>query len=521
MPQEPLTDPGEQAFQRALEHQQAGRFVQAEQAYREALGVHPDWLGALNNLGNVLQSLGRHAEAETCFRDGLALAPDFAEGLYNLGNTLRSLGRQDEARACWQQLLGVLVAAGDAAAREERYAEAADQYQHALELQPDNAALLNQAGMVLEKLGRSDEALRHLRRALALLPGDPEVTFNVGMVLEGQSDYAAAIEAYSAVLRAAPAHGEAALSRALSLLASGDFARGWRENEARYTAKLAYPRVTPPELPFPMWRGEPLQGRRVLLVGEQGYGDQIQFIRFAASLAARGAVVDAAVDPRLLRLCEGASGVRRVLVGVDRGAAEYDYWTLMLSVPLHLGTTLASVPASVPYLRRPPAADIDKWAARLAPVAGGRLKVGLVWAGRDRKLSKTMAFETLSPLARVRGACFVGMQFGEAPVVAGFPDLQLGAEIGDFADQAALLVNLDLLITIDTAASHLAGALGLPVWVMLPANADWRWMKDRADSPWYPTLRLYRQPVRNDWTPVLDRIARDLEALAARTGRPA
>lgn len=518
-PGAPLTEPGEGAFRRALEHHQAGRLDEAERAYRESLAEEPGRLAAHNNLGNVLRSAGRLAEAEACFREALALDPEFVEALFNLGATLQSLGRQQEASACFEQVLKLLLSTAYALSQERRFAEAADCYARALELQPDNAAVLVQAGAVLDALHRQDEALQHLRKAVALQPEDADAWFNLGIVLQGRNEFAAAIEAYDTALRITPENGEAALARALSRLSAGDYARGWPEYEVRHTGRFEYPRVVRPDLAMPMWRGEPLQGKRILLVGEQGFGDQIQFVRYAAVLAARGAVVDVAVDQRLLRLLQSAPGVRSALVAIQRDAFEYDYWSLLMSVPLHVGTRVENVPAPIPYLKAP-AAETDKWRERLRALPAGSLKVGLIWAGRDRRNVRTMQFSDLLPLAQVRGVGFVGMQFGETAAEpgapAGFPRLQLGPEIGDFADHAALLANLDLLVSADTAAVHVAAALGKPVWVLSPSNADWRWMAEREDSPWYPTVKLYRQRQRGDWAPVVARVARDLQALAAR-----
>lgn len=493
--------------------QQAGDLDQAERLYRKALSFRPAWLEALNNLGNVLQSRGRLVEAENCYREALALEPNFAESLFNLGATLLALGREEEAKVCYERSFALSVAAGDERLHGGKPEQAVEFYLRALSLRPDDADLLNRVGVLLDGLGLHEEGLKHLRHALEVRPGDADAAYNLGIVLHGMGDDAGAIEAYDRALRAAPALGEAALGKALSLLTMGDYARGWREYECRYTAAFDRPRLARPQFAFPMWRGEALSGKRILLVGEQGYGDQIQFIRFASVLAGQGAVVDVAADARLRRLFAGATGVRRVVADAAPAAGEYDYWSLLLSLPLHLGTTVDTVPAATPYLR-PPADDVEKWALRLRELPRDRLKVGLVWTAGNTALEsrhgRTMPFEALAPLAEVAGVSFVGLQFGErAPEggPAGFPALELGAEIGDFADNAALLANLDLLVTVDTAVGHLAGALGLPVWTMLPATPDWRWMRGRADSPWYPSVRLLRQDARGLEALVADRVA--------------
>lgn len=493
--------------------------VEAERLYREVLRLDPGRLGALNNLGNVLQSLERLTEAENCYREVLAREPRAPEALYNLGATLGKLGREDEARARYEELLAVLRAEGDALAREGSHAEAAECYRRALTLRPDDAALLNQLGVVLDAQGLLTEALAPLQRALEIAPGDADVAYNLGIVLQALGRYDEAIANYERVLQAEPDRGEASLAKALSRLTAGDFERGWREYECRYNARFERPRVVRPDLAFPMWQGEPLAGRRLLVIGEQGYGDQIQFVRYVAQLARQGAEVDVAADARLHRLIATAPGVRRVVQGVARGA-DYDFWSLMLSLPLRMGTRLDSVPADIPYLRPAPE-DVGKWAERLRALPQGRMKVGLVWnagnTSRERAQGRSMGFEALQPLSRVPGVSFVGIEYGESPPAGELPVLQLGAEVGDFADQAALLMNLDLLVTVDTAAAHLAGAIGVPAWVLLPASPDWRWMWGRADSPWYPNkTRLLRQAQMGDWASVVERAAQELSALAAR-----
>ena len=450
------------------------------------------------------------------------MEPNFVEALYSLGGTLEALGREEEAAECLARVFAMVTAEGAALAQEGQFAEAAQYYGRALQLRPDDPALHNRMGVLLDAIGLHEEGMTHLRRALEIDPGDVDARFNVAMALQGQGRDAEAIAAFDEVLRARPDDGEAALAKAISRLSMGDFANGWREYEVRYEGKFAYPRVTRPDLAFPMWRGEPLAGKRLLVVGEQGFGDQTQFIRFAQVLAERGATVDAAVDRRLQRLLATAPGLRALVPGVARDSRDYDYWTFLLSVPLHLGTRLETIPARVPYLR-PPADDVAKWSARLAGLPAGRPKVGLVWTGRDRKINRTMPFEALAPLAALAGISFVGMQFGEDAPPGEFPHLQLGPEIGDFADQAALAANLDLLVTVDTAVAHVAGAIGAPLWVLLPFNSDWRWMRGREDTPWYPQARLYRQAAFGDWAGVVERVARDLAAWAAGrgTGRPA
>jgi tetratricopeptide (TPR) repeat protein len=513
-----LGEGSERAFRRALDHDQAGRLAEAEREYREALREDPAFLAARNNLGNVLQRGGRHAEAEACYRAVLEREPEAVEPLFNLGRSLRALGRAGEAAECDARVLSLLAAAGDGLAREGRPAEALDLYQHALELRPGDPVLLNQAGVMLAALGRHEEALGPLRRALDALPEDADTAFNLGVVLHALGRTGDAVDLYDRVLRADPGRGEAALGKALALLVAGDYARGWPAYECRYSPRFQKPRVARPAFAFPMWQGEPLAGKRILLLGEQGYGDQIQFIRYADLLARQGATVDVAVEAPLRRLFASAPGVAAVRDPAAGGASGHDYWSLLLSLPLRFGTTLDSVPAPIPYLRAPDA-ERRKWAERLRCLPAGKPRVGLAWttgvASREILHGRSMGLEPLRPLAAAGNVEFVGVQFGESGD-AGFPMLRLGGEVGDFADQAGLLANLDLLVTVDTAVGHLAGALGLPAWILMPAIPDWRWMRDREDSPWYPGMRLLRQSTLGDWRPVVDRVVRDLRALPPR-----
>ena len=372
-------------------------------------------------------------------------------------SALQSAGRAREAAELWRRI--VAAAPSSAAARfnlaatllaQEQFAPAEAAFRDALALGPDVAATHHRLGNLLQATGRWDEAEPH----------------------------------YVAALRLEPGLWRARLDLAHLHLGRGDFARGWPLFEAR--RNLGDEHIRPPPLAGE-WQGEPVRGKRVLVWPEQGFGDQIQFARFVPELARRGADVTLLAPPELARLFEGL-GVR-VAAHVDGAQiAEPDHWTLLASLPLRLGVTLESL-SGAPYLAAPAAAR-ERWRGFAPPGA-----VGVVWQGRatpnpHRSLPSR---SVLAPLAEA-GATLVDL----APPPG-----------GDFADTAVMIEQLDLVVTIDTAAAHLAGALGKPCWVLLPwLNADWRWMQGRRDSPWYASARLFRQPSHGDWTSVAAEVAR-------------
>lgn len=552
----------EAAFQAALSHYEAGRLAEAERLYRELLRELPEFVEARFNLGNVLHDLGRLDEARECFRRvsdihpdhpdvllglgrveyqsenypgagdyfqrALALQPDFPEAWFNLGLTHREEDRPEQALECFARALETrpdyrhaLVASAAVFENQSRRSEALGMYQRLLALKPDDPAVLNAAGVALSAIGRHAEAVRHLERALALDPAFADAKYNLGFVHQGRNDYESAIACYDAVLGMQPGHSEAAWGRAISLLGMGDFRRGWPEYEIRHTAKLVKLGPAKPRIGLPMWTGQSLSGKTILLNGEQGAGDQIQFIRYARVLAQRGAKVHVLTDPRLERLLGSAPGVARALREVPpEDAAACDFWSFLLSVPYRAGTTLDSIPADARYLTAPEAA-VQRWARRLQTLPADQPKVGIAWqSGPARHVwmeYRSMPLDALRPLLDVPDVSFVGVQFA-SPAAEAFPGLDVGGEIGDFADHAALLANLDLLITVDTVTAHLGGALGIPTWIMLPTCADWRWMRERADSPWYPSMTLLRQRQLGDWGPVVEEAAEKLRAWAARQG---
>ena len=412
---------------------------------------------------------------------------------------------------------GALHLAGVVAHQLDEPEDALALISQAIRIDPRPAVYHANLGIALHRLGRLQQALASFARAIAADPRHVDAHYNRGAVLAELGELNAAQHHFQRVIALEPQHAFAHYALGLALLQHGEFARGWAEHEwRRRGAKL-----TPDKLVFrePLWDGRPLGGRTILLHAEQGLGDTIQFARYAPLVAARGGRVLLACQPSLKRLLTRLDGVEAVLTGGDRLPA-FDVQAPLMSLPHLLGTTVETIPARVPYL----AVDDDlnaTWAERLRGMAG--LKVGLVWAGNpanphDRR--RSMALASLAPLAAVsgRGVTLVSLQKGPAAAEAATPPdglrlIDLGPELNDLADTAAVVSQLDLVISVDTAVAHLAGALGRPVWLLLSHVHDWRWLVDRADTPWYPSMRLLHQRRPDDWDSVVTNVVAALHAL--------
>jgi hypothetical protein len=333
------------------------------------------------------------------------------------------------------------------------------------------------------------------------------------VLLDTMGDAASAVECYRLALAAHPASMAARFYLSIQQLAAGDFAGGWQGYEARWGTR-EFRNTRPAHLP-PQWRGEEIRGARILIYSEQGLGDTIQFVRYASMVSARGATVVLKVQPALVRLLQGFDPSFTVVSTDSEEGMDVDWQCPLMSLPLAFGTELATIPAEVPYLRADPAA-VHTWRQRLS---GPGLRVGLVWAGNpkhNRDRQRSIALRQFAPLMLLRGVTFYSLQKGAgAEDLAGttLPVVDLSRYLEDFTDTAAIVANLDLVLCVDTAVAHLAAAMGRPVWMLIAMVNDWRWLKDRADTPWYPTMRLYRQRAIGQWDGVLGQVERDLRAM--------
>jgi Tfp pilus assembly protein PilF len=446
----------QQSFTVALQHHKVGNLGESERLFQQVLAIDPRHRDSLHMLGLIAFQTGRAARAAELVRRAIALDPREASAHSNLGNILLQDGKVDDAVAC---------------------------YRRAIELRPDFTSALN----------------------------------NLGNALKAQSQFAAAIASYDKALALVPHDAEVRYNRALALLASGDFAAGWEAHEGRFNTPQL--RAARRDFVQPQWRGEAGQGRTLLIHAEQGFGDTLQFCRYAPLAAARGWRVVLEAPQPLVRLLETLQGVSHVLAR-GRALPAFDAHCPMMSLPLALGSTLETTPGATPYLHADAAATAV-WHARLGSAG---LRVGLVWAGNPRKghvllaaadRRRSIAPARLAPLFAAPGMQFVSLQKDGPALPEGAPVLDYMGEMNDFADTAALVANLDLVISVDTSVAHLAGALGKKVWLLDRYDGCWRWLAGRRDSPWYPGLRLYRHEAPGDWGHVVGEIAGELKKEAS------
>lgn len=472
---------------------QQGKPDEAARSLREALGRRPDYPEAYYNLGNILVAQKQNEEAVTCYQNALSLKPDYGEVYNNLGLVLIEMGKLGQATVMLRQ---------------------------AVRLCPQLAEAHNNLGLALAEQGRSAEAETCYRQALRIKPNYADAHANVGSTLRDEGKLEEALACYQLALWLNPDSPSAHWNRSLLLLQMGQFREGWAEYEWRWKRpKAPVYGCRRRTFPQPLWDGSPLAGRTILIHMEQGLGDMIHFIRYASLLRQAGGHVIVECPDFLMPILSRSPGITR-LVAEGSPLPDFDVHCPLLSLPGLLGTSLETIPATIPYLFADPNL-VEHWRQRLRPL--NRLKIGIAWQGNphhkwDRHRSIPLAeFEVLGQQAGVQ---LINLQRGpgldQVPTVAKrFVIHQLAAELdattGGFMDTAAIMMNLDLVITPDTAIAHLAGALGVPVWVTLSTIADWRWLHRRQDSPWYPTMRLFHQSQLGDWTTVFTRLAAEVQ----------
>ncbi len=541
-------------------HAQTGRPAEGARLLRRSLALRPDSAGAQSNLAGALQTMGDAAGAERGYARALRLDPLLADAHASRAGALHSLNRVAEAASSAQRALALVPALPDAlvnlaesALAGRRAAEAERAARRAVALSPGLPAARMALGSACAAQKRSEEAETAYRAALALAPGYGAAWVNLGSLLAGQGRFEEAWEAFATaeergaagpslwaarggallamarpvealadfdrVLEARPGDAGMRWNRGFTRLLAGDYAGGWPEFDWRRHDE----RAEPPWRRFaqPTWTGGDIAGRTILLYAEQGLGDTLQFVRYVPLVAERGARVILEVQRPLMSVLSGLPGVERLIARGDP-LPDFDLECPLMSLPHAFGTTLDRVPTAIPYLRPDPR-RAAAWSERMAEGEG--LRVGLVWAGNPRfpgDALRSPRLAGLRPVLDVPGVRFFGLQKGpgredleRVPTPSTFTDL--GPDIADFADTAAIMTNLDLVISSCTGPAHLAGALGVPVWVVLPLSPDWRWLLGREDSPWYPTARLFRQTRVGDWAEVAGRVAGALRALALTT----
>ena len=498
-------------LQSAIAYQQRGQIAEAESLYRQIISAEPGnvaawrWLGVLawqtnnqeaairclhqameikpddaehhHDLGQMLAAEGRPEEAEAHFRRAIALKPQYALGHYNLGTLLYERKQLDEAIHCLRR---------------------------AIKADPQLVIAHHNLGLALFDQGKLEEATVCYRRALKLEPKLAPAHHNLGNTLAAMGEYEEALASEYKALELEPSYAQAHAGVAVLLLLTGEFKRGWPEYEWRWKTDKLVPR----DFPQPRWEGQPLNGRTILLHAEQGLGDTFQFIRFAPLLKAHGATVIVECAKPEFKLLNNCQGIDQ-LIPAGNALPSFDYHIPLLSIPGVLGISLATIPANVPYLFANPDL-IEAWRSKLD--SPDKFRIGINWRGREgtgefRK--RDIPLDFFSGLAATPGIQLISLQKGGEQELRAAGDRLPIIELegldtanGAFMDTAAVMTNLDLVITSDTSIAHLAGGLGVPVWVALPFVPDWRWLLNRSDSPWYPTMRLFRQKKPGGWTDV-------------------
>jgi Flp pilus assembly protein TadD len=459
-------------------------FEEALPHYDRALALLPGYAEAHAKRGDVLKELARYDEALASFDRAVALRPDDADTVNQRGIVLLELKRFGEALAAFDRAIALRAGyaeahnnRGNALKALKRFDEARASYDRALAIRPTYAAALNNRGISFIETRRFDAAIADFRRALTMRPGFSDALFN----------------------------------EAMCHLLTGDFARGWEAYECRWqsTESIGVDRG----FAQPQWRGEDIAGKTILLHYEQGLGDTFQFCRYAPIVAARGARVILEVQKPLRAIATTLAGPVEIVAGGEP-LPPFDLHCPLLSLPLAFATRMDTIPAAVPYLHPAPAAVMD-WAGKLA--SHRRPWIGLAWSGRAQHKNdylRSTSLATLAPLFDADATFFVAQKDirpDDAAFIRERGDiLDFGDALHDFTDTAALMANLDLVIAVDTSVAHLAGALGRPLWVLLPYTPDWRWLVDRTDSPWYPTARLFRQDAGREWGPVIATVQESL-----------
>lgn len=498
---------------------QLGRLDDAAASYRTALRLRPGYANAHFNLGTVLYRQRSLDAAEASLRQAVVINPDYAEAHNNLGNVLREQGRTDEAASCYRKAVSLkpdYAEAHNNLGLVSGQDEAIGCFHKAVACNPDYLeAHFNLATAHLEQ-GRPEQAASGYRRALVLKPDYPDALDNLGTALKQLQRLPEAAACYRAALELEPDHAGAHANLSMILLAQGDWAAGWQEYEWRWKVPQMYGAAR--SFSQPQWRGESAIGRTLLIHAEQGFGDTLQFCRYAPLAAKRGLRVIIQVQKPLVRLLESLADIDQI-VPQDADLPAFDLHCPLLSMPLALDTTVATIPGDGPYLHAD-AGQAAMWHARLADADAGP-RIGLVWAGNSYRQAPALAAvdrrrslpaEQLAPLLDLPGLHFISLQ-KDASIALPLTDLM--HEMHDFADTAALVAALDLVISVDTAVAHLAGALGKPVWLLDRFDSCWRWLNGRHDSPWYPRLRIYRQPRPGDWDAVIAGVVRDLQTFNA------
>ncbi len=477
-----------------MQYQRTGCLQQAEDLYRQVLQTKADIPEVYNNLATTLKSQGKIPQAIENYRQAIRLKPDFPEAYYNLANAQLSIGNNTSA---------------------------IPNYKHAIRLKPDFAQAYYFLANIQRSQGLFTEAIENYTHAIGLKPDYFDACNNLGGALHWQGRFQQAMQNYTRAIELQPDNAQAHYNLALLLLLQGRFAEGWKEFQWRHRGGMrgcAYSH----SYPQPRWDGSPFEGKRLLVHYEQGLGDNLQFARYLPMVKARGGAVIFETPAPLLGLLQAFDGIDELVQALpDKGPdVEFDFHISLLDLPEIFETTGETIPNNVPYLFAAPQ-KTEYWRSKISQ---GRFKAGIVWAGSPRhgmNQDRSCRLDHFASLAKIDGAQLYSLQKGRpaeqiSDLAADMSLINLGQSFADFSDTAAAIENLDLVISVDTSVAHLAGAMGKPVWVLLPFVPDWRWMLSRRDSPWYPTMKLFRQNSHGNWDEVFGRVTEELQKIAGK-----
>jgi len=498
-----------------------GRIDEAIKTYSNAIAINKDSAASYNNLGLALMEKGNFEETEICYKHALKLQPNNAEVFSNLGNTYKAQNRLDEAKKCYGKAIELEPDFADAynnlgslLQKQQNLSEAVSNYRHALKLKPDYPDAYNNLGSALQEQDNLEAAVECYKAAIAVKNNYPEAHNNLGNAFKEMGELDAAIKSFNQAIKLDFNYAMAHWNKALTLLLQGNLQQGWQEYEWRFKAvpglccKLEKPR----------WQGEPFLGKeRLLIHAEQGIGDTLQFMRYLPLIKRMGVTLILECHKSISRLLQAVPGVDELVEKneLKKQELDYDLEVPLLSLPGIFMTNLNTVPTGIPYIL-PNANMVEEWRAWLSKYSG--YKIGIVWSGNplhkhDKKRSCPLSY--FKPLLDIPGRVLFSLQKGIAAEQARHEPwsnkmVNMEDKVNDFADTAAIIANLDLVISVDTAVAHLAGAMGKTVWTLLPYAPDWRWLLNRNNSPWYPTMRLFRQPSPGDWTSVIDSVTNEV-----------
>jgi tetratricopeptide (TPR) repeat protein len=494
-----------------------GRIDDVVKALKKAIEIQPVYSEAYSSLGNALTELGMLDEAVVNLHKAISIQPDFAQAHYNLGNALKEQGKLDAGVTCYQKAIAIQpdfadvhCNLGNTFLAQGKLDPAVASYQKVIEIQPDFAQAHSNLGNALQEQGKLEEAVISYQNAIAIQPIYAEAYSNLGNTLQMQGELEKAITSYQKAIAIQPDIAEAHYNLGIILLSMGDFENGWQNYEWRFKVKLydSYYKH------LPQWDGSSLEGKTILLCREQGFGDNIQFVRYAGLLKNMGATVVVVCQQPLKSIFKTVAGIDKLLTENDT-IPYCDCYIHMLSLPFLFGTTLDNIPNNVPYLY-PDKTQRREILKKTSVIEA--FKVGIVWRGNSSHKNdenRSINPNKLAEILDIDSCIFINLQKDStedelAAFVGRKNFIDFSHTLTDFSDTATIISKLDLIISVDTSIAHLSGALGVATWIMLPFSPDWRWLRGRDDTPWYPSVSLFRQSTPKGWDKVIKMIKEEL-----------